>query len=70
MRRKKQAIKVLGQDCDCVHLNTPMNSILTLCGFCDVDYEETDAKVDCPACLDIIDHCKGFNAWNKKKVTP
>ena len=41
-----------------LHINSPVEGFLTLCGWGDVEYEEVEGKPDCPVCIDVVNHCK------------
>lgn len=44
--------RVLGEGCDIeTHLPSPVSTVLTLCGFVDVEYETLDATEHPPTCL-------------------
>jgi hypothetical protein len=36
----------------------PGSGFATLCGWCDVNYSESDHPVNCSGCLEILDYCR------------
>lgn len=44
-----------------VHIESTVSTVLTLCGWVDVNYEVTDKKADCPECIALLDYCKTIN---------
>lgn len=49
-----------GDDSGLVHYNgSPLTGYFTLCGWVDIGtFEETDQKVNCAACLDVVKHVR------------
>jgi hypothetical protein len=39
---------------------------VTLCGWCDIGYEEQDGTVDCLDCLDIVTFCRSLPTANRR----
>jgi hypothetical protein len=40
------------------HIANVVSTVLTLCGFVDVDNVVIDGEPDCPVCLNVVRYCK------------
>lgn len=51
-----------------IHYSSPVSTLLTLCGWVDVDYDEVedDVKVTCPTCLSVVKFCKKIKLAQRK----
>jgi hypothetical protein len=50
-----------------VHLAGVLPTVITLCGWVDVDSEQTDGEsADCPNCWTVVEYCKGIRQRRPK----
>ncbi len=53
------ALRVKNEGNDFTHLPSPISTVLTLCGFVDVAYEEVEAdEITCPGCLKVVRYAR------------
>lgn len=50
--------KVKEDEMQYLHINSPVEGFLTLCGWVDVEYDEVEGRPDCPVCIEVVNHCK------------
>ena len=53
-----RCIKVIEDNWQYNHIHNVVNTVLTLCGFVDVDNKEVDGIPDCPTCIEVVKYCK------------
>ena len=41
-----------------LHIESPVDGNLSLCGWVDVLYEVAEGKPDCPVCIEVVKYCK------------
>ncbi len=51
-------VKVTEDNWEFSHIRSPVTTVLTLCGFVDVDNKDIEGIPDCPVCLDVVRYCK------------
>lgn len=50
-----------GSAVDLVHVGSPVSTMLTLCGWWDVESGESQERVPtCPSCLSVVQFCKAL----------
>jgi hypothetical protein len=60
MKTQIRFIKITEETEGYIHINSPVNTYHTLCGWCDTDHVEVKGKPNCPSCLEVVSHCKEF----------
>ncbi len=41
-----------------LHIPSPVDGYLSLCGWVDVEYEVVEGRADCPVCIEVVEHCR------------
>jgi hypothetical protein len=53
-------IRIIGEGDSYIHIHSPQQTIITLCGWSDVNHSPSQAKPTCPSCLQIVTYCKSL----------
>jgi hypothetical protein len=53
-------VRIIGEGDLSIHIAGCQPTIITLCGWCDVDSSPSQQTPDCPECLRIVAYCKSL----------
>ena len=69
MREQLRNVKIIGEGDDSGRVHLPHDprttGTTTLCGWCDVRFEDTDEPANCPTCIAALEHA--HRVWLARK---